>query len=123
MHGIEPVSSDAAEQPRYAAMPPEAHPPKLAGTVTVGNQPSGLSFNPPGDLALVANSADKSISVLAVKGTDVKVIDTIDMSDIVSHVAFTPDGKHALAAKFTGPECEALEANVQKTKAQLRQAP
>jgi DNA-binding transcriptional LysR family regulator len=28
----------------------------------------------------------------------------------------------ALAAKFTGPECEALEANVQKTKAQLRQA-
>ena len=29
----------------------------------------------------------------------------------------------ALAAKFTGPECEAMEANVQKTKAQLRQAP
>jgi DNA-binding transcriptional LysR family regulator len=29
----------------------------------------------------------------------------------------------ALAAKFTGPECEAMEANVQKTKAALRQAP
>jgi hypothetical protein len=57
-------------------------PPKLAGTMTVGKQPSGLSFNPPGDLALVANSADKSISVLAVKGTDVKVIDTIDMGDM-----------------------------------------
>lgn len=29
----------------------------------------------------------------------------------------------ALAARFTGPECEAIEANVQKTKARLRQAP
>jgi DNA-binding transcriptional LysR family regulator len=28
----------------------------------------------------------------------------------------------ALAAKFTGPECRAIEANIQKTKAQLRQA-
>ena len=28
-----------------------------------------------------------------------------------------------LAAKFTGPECEAMAANVQKTKEQLRQTP
>src|SRR5437016_3878162 len=39
----------------------KARPPMLAGTVTVGRQPSGLSFSPLGDLALVANSADKSI--------------------------------------------------------------
>ena len=31
-------------------------PPKLANTVTVGKQPSGLSFSPAGDLALVAKS-------------------------------------------------------------------
>lgn len=89
-------------------------PPKLAGTMTVGKQPSGLSFNPPGDLALVANSADKSISVLAVKGTDVKVIDTIDMGDIVSHVTFTPDGKHALAAKFNAHKVALLDVNGDK---------
>jgi len=29
----------------------------------------------------------------------------------------------ALAAKFTGPECEAIEAEVRKTKAQLRKSP
>jgi DNA-binding beta-propeller fold protein YncE len=92
----------------------KSDPPKLAGTVTVGKQPSGLSFSPPGDLALVANSADKSISVLAVKGTDVKVIDTIDMSDIVSHVAFTPDGKHALAAKFNAHKIALLDVNGDK---------
>ena len=34
----------------------KANPPKLANTVTVGKQPSGLSFSPAGDLALVAKS-------------------------------------------------------------------
>src|ERR1700737_4437915 len=62
----------------------KATPPKLAGTVTVGKQPSGLSFNPAGNLALVANRGDKSIGVLSVKGSEVKVLDTADVGDIVS---------------------------------------
>jgi DNA-binding beta-propeller fold protein YncE len=92
----------------------KANPPKLANTVTVGKQPSGLSFSPAGDLALVANRVDKSIGVLAVKGTDVKLIDTIDMGDIVSHVVFTPDGKHALATKFNGHKVSLLDVNGDK---------
>jgi DNA-binding beta-propeller fold protein YncE len=92
----------------------KANPPKLAGTVTVGKQPSGLSFNPAGNLALVTNRADKSISVLSVKGTDVKVIDTIDMEDIVSHVEFTPDGKRALATKFNSHKLALLDVNGDK---------
>jgi WD40 repeat protein len=92
----------------------KANPPKLANTVTVGKQPSGLSFSPAGDLALVANRADKSIGVLAVKGTDVKLIDTIDMGDIVSHVVFTPDGKRALATKFNGHKVSLLDVNGDK---------
>ena len=76
------------ENPIVYVIDLKANPPKLAGTVTVGKQPSGLSFNPAGNLALVTNRADKSISVLSVKGTDVKVIDTVDMGDIVSHVEF-----------------------------------
>ncbi len=59
----------------------KADPPKLINTITAGKQPSGLSFNPAGTMALVANRADKSISVLSVKGTDVKVIDTVAMND------------------------------------------
>jgi DNA-binding beta-propeller fold protein YncE len=92
----------------------KADPPKLAGTVTVGKQPSGLSFNPAGNLALVTNRADKTISVLSVKGTDVKVIDTIDMGDIVSHVEFTPDGKRALATKFNSHKLSLLDINGDK---------
>jgi DNA-binding beta-propeller fold protein YncE len=41
----------------------KADPPKLAGMVNVGKQPSGLSFNAAGNLALVTNRADKSVSV------------------------------------------------------------
>lgn len=79
----------------------KSNPPQLAGTVTGAKQPSGLSFSPSGDIALVANRADKSISVLSIKGTDVKVIDTVQMGDEVSQVVFTPDGKGALATKFS----------------------
>ena len=92
----------------------KANPPKLAGTVTVGKQPWGLSFNAAGNLALVANRADKSVSVLSVKGTDVKVIDTIDMGGIVSHAVFTPDGKHALAVKFNDHKVSLLDVDGDK---------
>src|SRR6516225_6974913 len=37
----------------------KAKPPTLAATITGARQPSGLSINPAGNLALVANRADK----------------------------------------------------------------
>jgi DNA-binding beta-propeller fold protein YncE len=77
-------------------------------------QPSGLSFSPSGDIALIANRADKSISVLSIKGTDVKVIDTVAMGDEVSQVVFTPDGKRALATKFAAHKVALLEVNGDK---------
>jgi DNA-binding beta-propeller fold protein YncE len=89
----------------------KANPPKLANTVTLGKQPSGLSFNKAGDLALVTNRVDKTVSVLAVKGTDVKVTDTIDLGGIVSHAVFTPDGKHALVTKFNDHKLSVLDVN------------
>jgi DNA-binding beta-propeller fold protein YncE len=92
----------------------KSDPPKLAGTVTVGKQPSGLSFNAAGNLALVTNRADKTVTVLSVKGTDVKVIDTIDMGGIVSHAVFTPDGKRALAVKFNDHKVSLLDVNGDK---------
>src|SRR5712691_9852128 len=92
----------------------KASPPKLAGTVTGAKQPSGLSISPSGDLALVANRADKSISVLSIKGTEVKVIDTVAIGDEVSQVVFTPDGKRALATKFAAHKVALLEVNGDK---------
>ena len=54
------------------------NPPKIVGTVEAGKQPSGMAISPKGDLALVANRADGSLSVLAINGKDdVKVTDTV----------------------------------------------
>jgi DNA-binding beta-propeller fold protein YncE len=78
----------------------EAEPPALIDTVEVGQQPSGMAINPAGDLALIANRAGNSISVLAIDGKKVEHVGEVDMGGQVAAVAIAPDGKRALAAKF-----------------------
>jgi DNA-binding beta-propeller fold protein YncE len=77
----------------------KANPPKHISTIVAGRQPSGLAISRTGDLALITNRADNSISVLTIAGADVKVTDTIAMGDSVAQVAISPDGTKALAAK------------------------
>ncbi len=77
----------------------KANPPKLVDTLTLGKQPSGLSFNPNGKMALVTNRADGTISVLKIEGTKVTVTATLPISAGVAHVEFAPDGKHAYAVR------------------------
>ena len=86
-----------------------ANPPKLIDTVNVGKQPSGLSINRAGTLALIANRADGSVSVLRISGKKVELIDTVVIGEQVSHVVFTPDGKRALATKFPGHKVAVLD--------------
>jgi 6-phosphogluconolactonase (cycloisomerase 2 family) len=92
----------------------KANPAKLINTIEGAKQPSGLSINPAGTLALVANRAGKSISVLSIHGTDVKLIDTVDMGDEVSTAVFTPDGKHALATKNSTNKVALLDVDADK---------
>jgi DNA-binding beta-propeller fold protein YncE len=89
-------------------------PPAHIATVDVGKQPSGLSINKAGNLALIANRADNSISVLSINGKEVKLIDTVPMGEVVSHVVFTPDGKRALVAKFPGHRIGVLDVDGDK---------
>jgi DNA-binding beta-propeller fold protein YncE len=89
-------------------------PPSHISTVEVGKQPSGLDINRAGNLALVTNRADNSISVLSIEGKDVRLVDTVPMGEQVAAVAFTPDGKHALAAKFPGHKIALLDVEGQK---------
>lgn len=95
----------------------KASPPKVIGTVTVGKQPSGLAISPKGDLALVANRGDGTISVLSIRGKDVLVVGTVPVgapADQVAAVAITPDGKHALAIKPTADKVALLSIDGQK---------
>ena len=98
-------------------------PPVLVETIVVGKQPSGLSINRAGTLALVANRVDNSISVLSIQGKTVKLIDTVAIGEMVAAVAFTPDGKRALAAKFPGHKLALLEVDGQKVTYNKRDVP
>jgi DNA-binding beta-propeller fold protein YncE len=91
-----------------------ASPPKLIDTVTVGKQPSGMSINRTGNLALIANRADNSVSVLRIAGKKVTLIDTVAIGEQVAHVVFNPDGKRAMAGKFPGHKLALLEVNGEK---------
>src|SRR3954453_8992360 len=75
-----------------------AEPPKLADTVTVGQQPSGLSISRKGDVALVANRAGKSVSVLSIEGGKVKSLGDVPLEQEAAAVVITPDGKRAFVA-------------------------
>ncbi|MBV8937049.1 MAG: YncE family protein [Alphaproteobacteria bacterium] len=104
----------------------KASPPSVIGTITVGKQPSGMAISPKGDLALVANRADGTISVLSIKGKDVLVTDTVTVGsgpDQVSAVAITPDGKHALATKANANKVALLSIEGQKVSYDKRDLP
>ena len=89
----------------------KASPPALIDTVEVGKQPSGLSINSKGTLALIANRAGNSISVVSIEGKKVKVIDTVAMGDSVAAVKFTPNGNRALVVKFAAHKVAVLDVD------------
>ena len=89
----------------------KANPPALVQTLTLGRQPSGLSFSPKGDLALVCNRADGTISVLKIDGTEVTQTGLVTVSPGVSHVEFTPDGKHAVAVRSPDNKLAVLDVD------------
>ena len=97
------VKKDGAWKPtpddRLFVVDLEVDPPAHLATLHIGRQPSGISINSAGTLALVANRADRSVSVLTISGKQVRHVDTVSVGDEVAAVAITPDGKQALAVK------------------------
>jgi DNA-binding beta-propeller fold protein YncE len=82
-----------------------ANPPKLIDTLHAGKQASGMAVNRAGTLALIANRADNSVTVLTISGKEVKIAGTVALApegapaQQPSAVAITPDGKRALVVK------------------------
>ncbi|HVY15118.1 MAG TPA: YncE family protein [Rhodopila sp.] len=78
-----------------------ANPPVLKDTITVGRQPSGLAIAHDGKLALIANRAGKSVSVLSIDNGVVKAVGEVPMEQEASAVVITPDGKRAFVCLNT----------------------
>lgn len=80
-----------------------ANPPRVVGTVPTGAAPAGVSINCAGTLALVANRAEGTVSAYRIQGQEVTPIGKVEIGPAgaeVSHVAFTPDGRHALVTRY-----------------------
>jgi DNA-binding beta-propeller fold protein YncE len=81
-----------------------SNPPRVSATVATGSGPAGVSINRAGTLALVANRAEGTVSVYRIKdGTTVQPAGKVEIGPVsseVSHVAFTPDGRHALVTRY-----------------------
>ncbi len=76
--------------------------PRLIAQVKAGNGAAGLSIAPNGRLALVANRAEGTISVLEIEGLAVRKIDTVRVGTPesgVAHVAIAPSGTLALVSR------------------------
>jgi DNA-binding beta-propeller fold protein YncE len=87
---------------RLSVIDLKASPPKVIATLETGKGPAGLSINRQGNLALIANRAEGTVSVFGIKGKDVASLDTVKLGDDktgVSHVAIAPDGKTAVVTR------------------------
>jgi DNA-binding beta-propeller fold protein YncE len=91
-----------------------ANPPKLIDTVTVGSQPSGLSISHKGDLALIANRAGKSVSVVSIENGVVKSLGDVPMEQEAAAVVIVPDGKRAFVALNLANKIGVLNIDGQK---------
>ena len=75
--------------------------PRVVDSVRTGAGASGVSINPAGDLALVANRVEGTVSVLGIEGDRVQVLSKISIGEKAApaHVAFTVDGRRALVSR------------------------
>lgn len=74
--------------------------PRVIGEIQTGWQPSGIAFSRDGRLALIANRAGGSVTVLSVRPPHVQALDHVQFAEVddeVTDVAIHPAGHWALA--------------------------
>jgi DNA-binding beta-propeller fold protein YncE len=80
----------------------KAKPPAVIQTLEAGPGATGVSINPAGNLAIVANRMEGTLSVFTIAGNKLTPAGKVQLGDAKSgpsHIAFFPDGKRALATR------------------------
>ncbi len=93
-------------------------PPRVIDTVRAGSRASGISINPAGTLALVANRAAGTVTVFSINGKELFAIDDIQICESCqpSLPVFTPDGSRALVSRNADHKVSVLEVNGQNVR-------
>jgi|CXWL01.1.fsa_nt_gi DNA-binding beta-propeller fold protein YncE len=92
----------------------KASPPVVLTTLRTGRRAAGVSINPAGTLALVANRAEGTISVFTIAGKTVTPAGKVDLGDAASEPSlpvFTPDGRTVLVTLNVGNRVAVLSVN------------
>lgn len=86
---------------------------KVIQTVHAGQGASGVSINPAGTLALVANRSEGTVTVFEIANKTLTWIGAVPFTSAAgpSHVVFTPDGQHALVTRDGDHKISVLEIN------------
>src|SRR6478609_9486351 len=76
-------------------------PPKVLATLQAGAGATGVSINPAGTLALVANRSEGTVSIFTISGKTLTAAGKLDFGKASApcHVVFLPDGKTALLTR------------------------
>ena len=79
----------------------KANPPAVIQTLEAGLGATGVSINPAGTLALVANRTEGTVSIFTISGKTLTPAGKLDFgkSSGPCHIAFLPDGKTALLTR------------------------
>ncbi|MGB7219261.1 MAG: YncE family protein [Vicinamibacterales bacterium] len=92
----------------------KATPPVVIATLKTGLRAAGVSINPAGTLALVANRAEGTVSVFTISGKTVTAAGKVDLGDAQSEPSlpvFTPDGRTVLVTLNAGHRIAVLSVN------------
>jgi len=100
---IDPADpTKTAADNRVSVIDLKANPPAVIATLEAGTSPAGISINRAGNLALIANRGDGTVSVFTIAGKTVTAAGKVDFGNNKSQPcspAFTPDGKMALVSR------------------------
>lgn len=105
---------------RLSVIDIKSTPPKVLTTLELGAGASGVSFNKAGDMALVANRGEGTVSVLAIKGNSVRVLEKITVGkpdSLPSHVVFANNDKMALVTRYNDHQVTVLSVDGLNVKA------
>jgi DNA-binding beta-propeller fold protein YncE len=87
---------------RLSVIDLQASPPAVVQTLETGAGPAGISVNRAGTLALVAYREAGMVGVFRIRNARLEPVGTVEIAapaSGVSHVAITPDGRHALVTR------------------------
>ena len=95
-------SKKTAPDNKVSVIDLKASPPAVIAVVESGAGAAGVALNPDGNLALVANRSEGTVSVFTIANKALTAVGKVQLGDAKSGpsaIAFTPDGKTALVTR------------------------